>query len=165
MQIKHSLTAITLVLMMSAGVQAQTRVYETTDADGNKVFSDMPSENSQSIDIPETNIANPPPAQLKSPATESASMPQEASTESDREQGGRIIVNRDTEEEGRMRRDGDGDGFVTEHTPDGDILVNERERERIQEQVQEQEQEYSTGEHGVRRAHPRPRAKAHRGGR
>ncbi len=146
MPIKHTLTVTTLMLMLSTGVQSQTRVYETADAQGNTVFSDTPSANSETVYIPETNVTEPPPAMTEPLTSQSRAAQGKASEAPESEQGGRRIVNRDEQKERRMRDDGDGDGFVTEHTADGDILVNEREKERART-----EEEYFIDENGVRR--------------
>jgi hypothetical protein len=154
MAIKHSLT-MSLLILLCTGTQAQTQVYETTDADGNPVFSDSPTKNSQTVEIEPTNIADRPPA-----APAAAAVPDTAPTSSPgaARQGtgdSHVIVNSDYGS--RLSRDDQGDGFVTKHTPDGDIIVNEREQER----ALKEEEEYFTDRDGVRRI--RVRKSSHRG--
>jgi hypothetical protein len=154
MAIKHSLT-MSLLVLLCTGAQAQTQVYKTTDADGNPVFSDSPTKNSQTVEIEPTNIADRPPA-----APAAAAVPDTApiSNPGTARQGAgesRVIVNSDYDS--RLSRDDQGDGFVTKHTPDGDIIVNEREQER----ALKEEEEYFTDRDGVRRI--RVRKSSHRG--
>jgi hypothetical protein len=154
MRIKYALITTTLLVTLCAGVQAQTRVYQTTDADGNPVFSDEPSENAQSVDIPATNVVNAPPPMepvaTPAPAPDAALGAPAAALE----EGPRIVLGDDDE---RRRRAAEGDGFVTKETPDGPIIVNEREQQR----ALKENEEYFVDHEGVRRI--RPRRGGHRG--
>jgi len=47
-----------LLLLMGSSCNAFAQVYESTDAEGNKSYSDTPSAGSQEIIIPETNTGN-----------------------------------------------------------------------------------------------------------
>jgi hypothetical protein len=132
---------MSLLIPLCAGAQAQTEVYETTDSDGNPAFSDAPTQNSQTVEIPPTNVAKSPPISARPPAATSAA-PDAAGPKPGESH---IIVNRDYG--GRLSRDDQGDGFVTKRTPDGDIIVNEREQER----ALKEEEEYFTDGDGVRR--------------
>ena len=132
-------SAFALTLAVAALSQAQTKVYESTDAEGNTVFSDTPSEGAQSMEIPPTNVATPvepgPP-----PTAVSAGKASAAGVDEDLEEHPRIIVNRE-EEEHR-----EGDRWRTEHTEDGDILS--------------QEPRHGEGEEGTEQA-PRHRVERH----
>jgi hypothetical protein len=112
------MTVLALFCAVTALSQAQTQVFESTDAEGNTVFSDAPSEGAKSMEIPETNIATPvepeaPAAALsegKAAPSEAVAAPQEQN---------RVFVNGDEDE----RRE--GDRWRTEHTEDGDILTQQ----------------------------------------
>ena len=51
--------------------QSQSQVYRSTDADGNVTFSDQPSANSETEEIPPTNVGDavkvPPPTPVTEP--------------------------------------------------------------------------------------------------
>jgi len=47
-----------LLFILSSSFTAFAQVYESTDAEGNKSFSDTPSSGSQEIVIPETNTGD-----------------------------------------------------------------------------------------------------------
>jgi hypothetical protein len=53
-----------LALVLSAAVQAQ--IYESTDSQGNPVFTDTPTSGAEKVDVPQENIGDsvdiPPPA-------------------------------------------------------------------------------------------------------
>ena len=123
------MTALALSFAVSTLSQAQTKVYESTDAEGNPVFTDTPSEGATSVEIPQTNVATPvepgPPAAAV-PEARAAPAGVVAAPE---EQSGIIIVNRD-EEEHR-----EGDRWRTEHTEDGDILSQEPRHEQLEEVI------------------------------
>jgi hypothetical protein len=66
-----------LALVLSAAVQAE--IYESTDSQGNPVFTDTPTPGAEKVDLPQGNIADsvdmPPPA---SKAVASPSQPPSA---------------------------------------------------------------------------------------
>jgi hypothetical protein len=143
------ITALALSCAVIALSQAQTKIYESTDAEGNTVFSDTPSEGAESLEIQPTNIAAPvepeaPTAAISEGKAAPAGVvvaPQEHS---------RVIVNGDEEEHrggDRWRtehtEDGDiltqehrgGDRWRTVHTEDGDILTEEPHHEQLEEVI------------------------------
>ena len=64
---------LTCVLLL-ASCSAWAEIYETTDSEGNKVFTDTPTEAAEVVDLPEANIADSvkpaptPPTRPASPA-------------------------------------------------------------------------------------------------
>jgi hypothetical protein len=52
------LRALLYLLLLGSSCTVFAQVYESTDAEGNKSFSDTPSAGSQEIVIPETNTGN-----------------------------------------------------------------------------------------------------------
>ena len=54
----HKPRTLLLLLLRGSSCAAFAQVYESTDAEGNKSFSDTPSAGSQEIIIPETNTGN-----------------------------------------------------------------------------------------------------------
>lgn len=115
------ISAITLLFAVSTLSQAQTKVYESTDAEGNPLFSDTPSEGSKSMEIQQTNVATPvEPEPPGAAASEGSAAP--AGVVAAPVERPRIIVNRDEEERG------EGDRWRTEHNEDGDILTQEPPR-------------------------------------
>jgi hypothetical protein len=74
----------TTVFSVLLGASAWAEIYETTDEEGNTVFSDVPTRESQLVDLPEANIADSverPPQ----PATKSVPSPQPASSQTQRQ--------------------------------------------------------------------------------
>ena len=75
-------TAI-LGLCFASQSQAQSQVYRSTDAEGNVTFSDQPTPESETVDVPPTNVGDsvevPPPAPVTEPkvvAKEPPAVPQ-----------------------------------------------------------------------------------------
>jgi hypothetical protein len=143
MRIKYALITTALLVTLCAGVQAQTRVYQTTDADGNPIYSDAPSEDATTVEIPATNVLTAPPPAPALPAQEPGPEVAEGAPAVELGAGPAIIVN---DEESRRIRAG-GDGFVTKEAPDGAIIVNEREQQRALKEGEE----YFKDHDGVRR--------------
>jgi hypothetical protein len=112
------MTALALSLAVTALSQAQTRVYESTDDEGNTVFSDTPSEGAKSMEIPQTNVATPVEPAATPVQSQSGDSPVSGEVVEASEEHPRIIV--DGEEERR-----EGDRWRTEHTEDGDILTQQ----------------------------------------
>jgi hypothetical protein len=52
-------SVILVTLLLESGVMAQ--IYETVDDQGNPVFSDTPSSDSEEVELPTENIADAPP--------------------------------------------------------------------------------------------------------
>jgi hypothetical protein len=50
-----------LTCLLCASVAAQTKVYRYVDENGNVVYSTEPQEGAETIEVPEPNIAQPPP--------------------------------------------------------------------------------------------------------
>ena len=50
--------AILFSFLLATSNTAFAQVYQSTDADGNTVFGDTPTPNSQEIQIPETNVGD-----------------------------------------------------------------------------------------------------------
>jgi hypothetical protein len=46
-------------LMLGLSCTLQAQVYKSTDADGNVIFSDIPTADSEEVEIPEPNLADP----------------------------------------------------------------------------------------------------------
>ena len=120
------ITALALSLAVTALSQAQTRVYESTDAEGNTVFSDTPSEGAKSMEIPQTNVATPVEPTATPVPSQSGDRPVSAEVVEASEEHPRIIAG--GEEERR-----EGDRWRTEHTEDGDILTQQPPREEGEE--------------------------------
>ena len=154
------ISAIALSFALSTLGQAQTKVYESTDAEGNPVFSDTPSEGANSMEIPATNIATPVEPEPAGAAVSGGSAAPAGVVAAPEEQA-RIIVNRDEEERsegGKWRTEhtenGDiltqeprrdqpegateGDNWRTEHTAEGDILVQEPRHEQLEEIIDDE---------------------------
>lgn len=63
-------TKVTCVLLLASG-SAWAEIYETTDSEGNKVFTDTPTAAAEVVDLPKANIADsvePAPTPPASPA-------------------------------------------------------------------------------------------------
>ena len=46
-------------LMLGLSCTLQAQVYKSTDADGNVIFSDTPTADSEEVEIPEPNLSDP----------------------------------------------------------------------------------------------------------
>ena len=46
-------------VMLGLSCTLQAQVYKSTDADGNVIFSDTPAADSEEVEIPEPNLADP----------------------------------------------------------------------------------------------------------
>jgi hypothetical protein len=46
-------------VMLGLSCTLQAQVYKSTDADGNVIFSDTPTADSEEVEIPEPNLADP----------------------------------------------------------------------------------------------------------
>ena len=83
MKILIALPACGVALALSWGVQAE--IYESTNAQGNPVFTDTPSAGAEQVDLPQENIADavtmaPEPVSVDEPAApeQSAVRPEES---------------------------------------------------------------------------------------
>ena len=65
-----------LLFILSSSFTAFAQVYESTDAEGNKSFSDTPSSGSQEIVIPETNTGDAVKVPEPKPEPEPAPKPE-----------------------------------------------------------------------------------------
>jgi hypothetical protein len=119
------ITALALSLAVTALSQAQTRVYESTDAEGNTVFSDTPSAGAKSMEVPPTNVATPVEPEPRAAVVSEGGAAPTGAPEKPEEQV-RIIGNGDDE---RI----EGDKWRTVHTESGDILSQEPRRDEGEE--------------------------------
>lgn len=55
---KNHRTTVAVSLSVLLSYAAQAEIYETTDAQGNKVFTDSPNEGAELVDLPDANIAD-----------------------------------------------------------------------------------------------------------
>ncbi len=66
--------SLLFALLLSLSSSAFAQVYQSTDEEGNTVFSDTPSAGSTEIEIPETNVGDavkvPPPEPEPAPVPE-----------------------------------------------------------------------------------------------
>ncbi len=84
-----------LLLLLGSSCAAFAQVYESTDAEGNKSFSDTPSAGSQEIVIPETNTGDavkvpepkPEPAPVPEPKVVEEQVPPPEAVEGDYNNG------------------------------------------------------------------------------
>jgi len=83
MKILIALPACCVALALSCGVQAE--IYESTNAQGNPVFTDKPTAGAEQVDLPQENIADavtmaPEPVSVDEPAApeQSAVRPEES---------------------------------------------------------------------------------------
>lgn len=136
--------AITVVLLVSGPAAAQTRVYETREADGEPAFSDVPSGESRAIDIPATNIAEPASAG-DARDRHGSERPIDAAAQ----EGPNITIVGDSSASKDV-----GDGFVEKQTPEGAILVNQRERDEL-----DRNEVIYRGSHRIVIEEPRPHKK------
>lgn len=58
------------ILVVALSGPAGAEVYESKDADGNTVFSDMPSQGAEAIKVPQTNSADPVAITPRPPASD-----------------------------------------------------------------------------------------------
>ena len=54
-----TLRQLFFALMLGLSCTLQAQVYKSTDADGNVIFSDTPAGDSEEVEIPEPNLADP----------------------------------------------------------------------------------------------------------
>ena len=55
---KFSITTLTCILVMALSAIARAEIYESKDADGNPVFTDIPTAGAEKVDLPQENIAD-----------------------------------------------------------------------------------------------------------
>ena len=71
--------SLLLLLLWGLSCAALAQVYKSTDAEGNVVFSDTPTESGEEVKIPELNVADPvetPVSEPPPPAVETAPEPE-----------------------------------------------------------------------------------------
>lgn len=134
------MAALVLSLAVTVLSQAQTKVYESTDAEGNTVFSDTPSEGAKPMEIPPTNVATPVEPEPRAAVVSEGGAAPTGAPEKPEEQV-RFIGNGDDK---RI----EGDRWRTEHTADGDILT-EKPRRDEGEEVYEPGQRHRVEKHPV----------------
>ena len=117
-RIKH---APGMLLACSMAMAAQAQIYETRDAEGNPVFTDMPTQQAEEVELQPSNIADSveprPPEPAAPPAEDKASPP--ASEPSVRVVGGNDDLE-DLREEVRQDRMREA---VREHKDGGPVTV------------------------------------------
>ena len=91
--------ACTLIMVFSWTVRAE--VYESTDAQGNPVFSDVPTAGAKTVDLPTENIAD---AVKVSPEPEAKEIPGKPTPSSDSPGHSNVTVIQDSRNE-EMERD------------------------------------------------------------
>lgn len=112
------------MILAASSVSAQTRVYESEDAEGNPVFSDEPDAGARTIEIPPANSADaPPPGSTPAPAADTHSADR-TTAQAPVDKPSITVIGGNSDDES-------DDGFVRERTPEGDILVNKRERDKL----------------------------------
>ena len=79
-----------LALLLTNGAWAE--IYETTDSEGNKVFTDTPTEQAEVVDLPEANIADSvkPTSRMEVESAPARNQPQ-ATTQQPKDDGVYII--------------------------------------------------------------------------
>lgn len=73
--IKH---ALGILLACSMAVATQAQIYETQDAEGNPVFSDVPTQQAEKVELQQNNIADsvePRPSEPAAPPAKDKSSP------------------------------------------------------------------------------------------
>jgi len=68
-------SVLLVTLLLESGVMAQ--IYETSDDQGNSVFSDTPSAGSEEVELPSENIADAPPPSTRPAEVASKSQPEQ----------------------------------------------------------------------------------------
>jgi hypothetical protein len=139
------IVAIGVLSLVSGMASAQTRVYESREADGTPVFSDTPAGESEAVDLPATNITVP-----NAPGDDNKSRGDLERAEDAAEDAGPPITI--VGESGHPTDT--GDGFVEEQTPEGPVLVNKRERDKL-----DQDEVIYQGSHRIVIEQPRPHQK------
>ena len=69
---KFSIAPLAFILIMVFSWSVRAEVYESKDAQGNPVFSDVPTAGAETVDLPTENIAD---AVKASPETEAKEIP------------------------------------------------------------------------------------------
>ena len=97
-RIRRMLARLLLPLLLLSLPALATEVYQSTDEDGNPVFSDQPGDNSEAIEIQDPNVGDsidvPPPSPSPPPEPEPEPAPEivpseELVAEDDGDDGGR----------------------------------------------------------------------------
>ena len=98
---KFSIAPLACILIMVFSWSVRAEVYESKDAQGNPVFSDVPTAGAEKVDLPTENIAD---AVKVSPETEAKEIPGKPTPSSDSPGHSNVTVIQDSRNE-EMERD------------------------------------------------------------
>lgn len=93
---KHSISVFAVLAAMALANHGAAEIYETEDAQGNKVFTDVPTGDAKQVEVQTTNTADAPPDIPASPAREQATRSTATQQQKQKQQEGDVVIIGDT---------------------------------------------------------------------
>lgn len=89
---KFTTGIITAATLLALSAPCLAEIYETTDEEGNTVFTDVPTQGAKKVKVQTTNTADAPPDIPPAPAREKAPGPAGSTVQQDSGEGDVVII-------------------------------------------------------------------------